>query len=205
MNQTTKDLVEEYKNKKIHWLEIAPIFEGLLDNHEDLKDYNLSDFAVRAIVTSYRFLKTRKPNILKNPDSFKVSYYVINYLPTIYSKMKDTDKDKKFENLVEQAIRGELSDRKIRKISKSLDSPEKRMTRDIPSKNNVEQASDSLKAFGDCLNLMDHMIETSLRNNSYAQLRALYAAQCDTVATQLNCIADEEFMRNWQERREEKL
>ena len=202
--------IEFFLKGDMTWAELAPYLSEAADANIEIPVHEgLSTTRCRLMINSYRFLKLRRPEALKrNPPP---PLDTIGRLPNLYIRMDEQDKEKKFEEYIDQAIEGKLSCRKMKAlISEGLGNNGSKVRPTgvqndkgdvVIDKSSVDLAVDQAKALDYCLSLLEIAIENAVRTNGYDSLRKVYAEKCDRVASKLSCIADDEFRVMYEQRR----
>jgi hypothetical protein len=194
------------RTNQANWFEFGKMVVEALDQGVDVAvTEGIGETIVQKLTTAYRFLEVRG---ITGP--IKGSYYTIACLPNIYSKMSGADKDEKFEELVKEAVEGVWGSRRMRRLSVTLSNS---VTKETSQKINTalsnmsedlrEGASEgAIIALRGTLDTLEYVLKKALSEVGYEKLTAELAGRCDTMATELRCVADPEYRKMWEERKE---
>jgi hypothetical protein len=190
-SENVKTAIKAYKDGG-HWLHLVKFLMESKDNHEDLSDVGLSSSQINRMITAYRFLEVKRPELLREPEKLTASIGALSILPTMSGKLPAETIDDYFEKI----ITGEISEKKLLKISTSLSDTSQPLT---PLEEGEDQkVAEILQETLKTLNML-------ITKYGHEALRNHHAQICDDLATQFRCVADPGYKKQWDSRKEGKL
>lgn len=186
------ETIRQYKEGEINWLQLAPLLDEAEKNNQDMTELPLDHRRCREMVRAYRFLQLQKPEYVDNPEPL-ITARMVSSLPRLYSIIKGSSKEAVFDKIRDKVLAGEISSEKLRKIIR--DYSKGRYIDELEEKKGIT------KAISEALHVLDFLIEAALKEKSYDELRIELGDQCHNTASRLSCIADEGFLKLWNERR----
>lgn len=184
--------IRQYKDGEINWLQLAPFLSEAEKENRDMTELPLDHRRCREMIRAYRFLQLQKPEYVENPEPL-ITARMISSLPRLYSTIKGSSKEEVFEKIRDKVLKGEISSEKLRKIIREYSKGK--------YVDELEEKEGIVKAISEALHVLDFLIETALKEKSYDELRVELGDQCHNTASRLSCIADEGFLKLWNERR----
>jgi len=182
--------IRQYKDKKISWVDLAKVLVGLQDGGVSFNGLILPPSELKKFSNSYRFAMSRRPQY--ESRLHKVSVYAINYLPLVYPHLTGTNKDADFEVLIDKVMNGQLSEKRLKDIVRSIKGT------DQPTSGRPIGVGSALE--GAILSL--EYILDRCKEEDFKALRKRVGPRCLKMALKLNCIGDGEFEKLWKERKE---
>lgn len=197
--------IEEFKTSRYKkWIPLAGLIVEAREKGEFI--YGIEGMEkvkahIGRLVTAYRFLALRRPELIKHPENLNVAYRGFSGLPIVYARMSPGTKEKEIEELLDKVIQGKFPPYQIEVLAARLDGkPYGNLgVKKIPLEG---MEYDTVKK-----NLSDLTIYLNgiIASFGYETLREKFSVECDSIATKLLCIADPGYKKMWDERKEEKL
>ena len=195
-NEATKELKENSHN----WINVARLLVEAYDQGENLNSIEgigkLKGNLGR-LISAYRFLYLRRPDILKHPEKMNISFRGFSSLPRIYSRMNPETREKDIEELLDKILKGDVPAYGTEVLCAKLgDKPYgnlgvKKTEMTDKDANNVKEKLENFNIY----------LNGAIAKYDYEALREKFSSICDTIATKLNCIADPGYKKLWDERR----
>ena len=205
-----KEQIKFYEEKKISWLDVAPHIILAVEEEFDFESIDFDRRKVSEIIRAYNFLEAQRPESLKNPNTKKISPDFISYLPVIFKRMNNIERETEFQGLIDKVLKSEISRNELRDLSKKL-----KLKKDINSngvKRIVQVKKDNLNTIvgefytvdvlRSTIKILSYMIDKAREELPIQKLRDLIGEESRDLANELQCIADEEFEKLWNERKE---
>lgn len=212
-----------YFDRQISWVELASILDTIGPNVETDPSLNLDEpkrRRIRRMLQSYRLLKAKRLDYIQralggagtrvpNPEA-------LNYLLVLYRENTDGSEAKNalLMDIMDKVLSGKIIEKQIRILiqkqrGRTRGAAERSVERDgtrqkatvvtPDTKNQGDPPSvDALEA---ALRSLNFVIDVALERNSYRNLRAVLGKECRAMSTRLSCIADEEFLKLWKQRK----
>ena len=200
-----KEKFQEVRDGKIHWLKVAPLLEEA--KLKELRPRTILDSQGRIweILSAYTFLKAQRPEFLKNPN-LNVSAEAISYLKPIYKSMSKEDREKNFQILVDDVLNGKTRINTLRimaktkKVSQGKDLPT--TTNIAPDRTPRDIEAHKIKAIENAIDILDYLLDIALSKMSHNELRKHLEIKSHNLSIRLSCIANEDFLKAWKEKKE---
>jgi hypothetical protein len=191
MSEELKTKIEEFKTKKINWIQLAPyILE--LKNFENV-DPEIDRRDLLSIVKAYRFLKTQRADFLNKDFSkdYLPHHNSISYLPFIIGKFRTANRMPEVEKIIDEVLNGKIKKTGLVDLSNSFGGAKE----EIEPLLTVDSDKVALEKMFEVLNFALEKIKLTEEDRNELAAKAHY------LAMKLQCLADKEFEQSWNNRR----
>jgi len=157
---------------------------------------------IKRMANAYRFLEAKRPEVLKEPIA-KGTFRQISYLPHIFSLLPEEGRDALIEEYLDKILKGEMAVNRLTDISVELKGGRNEVKKEIPvSSPPIDITQEDMEYVGVSINFIEQTLKLMVTKYGYEALYQKHASKCDALATLLRCIADPEYKKMWEERRE---
>lgn len=195
--------VEEFK-KGSHWMHLAKLLheaEQLAKApHEELSGLGISDADVQDLISAYRLLEVRRPEILEVPEKIKCDFRVMSTTLTLFPKFPEETRQMEQEILIDKAIRGEVTLKELKEMKSVLKKRKEPLHCYFEEKLSSPFDEREMDLLGKKLFQFEEYLKLTIDKFGFEAVRKRYAIKCDALATFLSCIADPGYKEQWDKR-----
>lgn len=208
-----KEMADLFEKGKLHWTKLGEALLAAKLDGSDFSDLDMDRRKIRSIVSAYQFLEVRRPSFLKDPV-YSVTHWTVSRVPAVYAKMKGPSKEEDLETLLDKVLEGKMNAHDLQRLSVKLDpklAEKRKSLRESRPDTGSRPSQDarlsrwaewSFASLGHQLDALDSVLDQAIDANGYDKLRKTLAEKSERIAVKLNCIADEDYQREWEKRRE---
>jgi len=197
--------IEEFiASKYKKWIALAGLLIEARENGEfvyGIEGVEKIKAHIGRLITAYRFLSVRRPELIKHPENVNVAYRGISGLPVVYSRLSSSTREKEIEELLDKVLQGKFPPYRVEVLAAKLEGKPygnlgvKKILLEGPEYDTVKKNLSDLTIY----------LNGIIASFGYETLREKFATECDNIATKLLCIADPSYKKMWDERKEEKI
>ena len=179
--------VKEFQSGR-HWMHLAKLLAEAPS--EELSDLGISDADVQDLISAYRLLEVRRPEILEVPEKIKCDFRVISAILTLFPKFPEETRQMDQDILVDKAIGGEITMKEIKEMKFVLKKRKEPLHCYFEEKSSLPLDRRELDLLGKNLILFEEYLKLTIDKFGFEDVRKRYEKKCDDLATFLRCIAD---------------